>query len=328
MKRVFLFLILFISVLSFTTKVSADYTCNYKSDNGETASFTAQNDPPTLSFAIKGESSMQSEEILNWNDDTTAYGITGYGYYVGQLCPEYVVVSNQKSTLLDVCFDCRKAFVAGTENEKTRLVNRLKLDIKQQDGWPKVYKLTKQREKEKEEPEDIPSSCLDFDETNCMTNNYFSCLWVNKGIGKPYCNTDALLYVKCGNSYDIPVNAPKVISYIINLFKIATPIILIIVSIINFVKALASSKEDEIKKAQSGFVKKMIAAVLAFLVILIVQFVIKRVAEDSDIDHISSCLNCFLNNDCSGSMYYKTDVGGTTVCHDLYGNEVTCNNKN
>ena len=325
MKKVFLFLILFISVLSFTTKVSADFLCNYKSNKGENASFTVQDASPTLSFYIDGTKAEQKEEILNWKDVEVADGITGYAYFYEGLCPEYVVVSYQQSKLLAPCADCRKAFVAGKETEKDRLVQNLN-KVTQKDGYPKVYKLTKQREKEKEkEPEYIPSSCNDFvTEKSCTTNKYFSCLWIDKGVGKPYCNTDALLYVKCGNSYDIPVNAPKIISYIINLFKIATPIILIIVSIINFVKALASSKEDEIKKAQSGFVRKMIAAVLAFLVILIVQFVIKRVAEDSDMNHISSCLNCFLNNDCGYVMYYKTDVAGTTVCHDLYGHQVDC----
>ncbi len=150
-----------------------------------------------------------------------------------------------------------------------------------------------------------------------------------------YCNTDNLLYVKCGDSYDIPNKVPAIISFFVNLLKIATPIILIIVSIITLFKALVASKDDEIKKAKNSLVKKIIASVFVFFVISIVQFVVMRVSDSSEKENISSCLSCFLNNDCYNTLYFKTNVAGNYLCTTLdkiqsptYSSEytVTCDN--
>ena len=109
-------------------------------------------------------------------------------------------------------------------------------------------------------------------------------------------------------------------SFAVNLLKIATPIILIIISIIALLKAIAASNEDEIKKAQKGLTKKVIAAVMVFFIISIVQFVILKVADTnnsagaSEADNLSNCLSCFLNNDCGNNTYYKTNVFGKYEC--------------
>ena len=129
-----------------------------------------------------------------------------------------------------------------------------------------------------------------------------------------YCNTDNLQYVLCGDSFDIPNKAPELISFAVNLLKIATPIILIIVSIITLVKAIIASKEDEIKKAQSSLIKKLLAAAMVFFIVSIVQFVILKVADSSDANGISKCMSCFLNNDCSSVTYYKTSISNNYYC--------------
>ena len=161
------------------------------------------------------------------------------------------------------------------------------------------------------------SSCLSYEiKTDCETNPDFACIWNGPEKGG-YCNTDNLTYVSCGSAFDIPSRVPSLISFTVNLLKIATPIILILVSVITLVKALAASKEDEIKKAQSSLVKKLIAGALVFFVITIVQFVVSLVADDAEANDISTCLKCFLNNDCEGNSYYKTNIAGTYVCTDL-----------
>lgn len=161
------------------------------------------------------------------------------------------------------------------------------------------------------------TSCLSYKkESTCTESLKFACVWNEK---YNYCNTDKLLYVWCGNALDIPSQAPELISFAVNLLKIATPIVLILVSIITLVKALASSKEDEIKKAQSSLVKKLIAAALVFFIVSIVQFVILKVADDGESDEISTCLSCFLNNDCEKNTYYKTNVSGTYICTPIEG---------
>lgn len=163
-----------------------------------------------------------------------------------------------------------------------------------------------------------------------------ACLWNEKEVGGKtykYCNVDDLLYVSCGDARDIPIQVPALISFFVNFLKIVTPIILIFIGIITLVKALAASKEDEIKKAQGSLIKKMIAAAMVFLVITIVQFVVSLVADseyesdngETEKKNLSSCLECFLDNDCEKTAYYKTNIAGQDYCTDLNnGNQKLC----
>lgn len=151
------------------------------------------------------------------------------------------------------------------------------------------------------------------DKHSCQNTTRFSCIWNESEYGN-YCNVDNLLYVRCGDAKDIPYKVPSIISFVVNLLKIAVPIILIIVSVIVLLKALAAQKEDEIKKAQSSLIKKLIAAVLVFFIISIVQFVTLKVADSEDEKNIMSCFKCFLNNECSGTVYYKASMGDVYYC--------------
>ncbi|MBQ9072556.1 MAG: hypothetical protein IJY25_05315 [Bacilli bacterium] len=163
---------------------------------------------------------------------------------------------------------------------------------------------------------------------SCGTAKGVSCVWNKKEVGGKtyeYCNVDNLLYVSCGDARDIPIQVPALISFLVNLLKIVTPIILIFMGIITLVKALAASKEDEIKKAQGSLVKKLIAAAMVFFVVTIVQFVISLVADaeyesdngETEKDNFSSCLECFLTNNCEKNAYYKTNISGKEYCTDL-----------
>ncbi len=174
------------------------------------------------------------------------------------------------------------------------------------------------------------SSCFVYnDEASCknsMKTGKVACVWnknVNAAGGQGgYCNVDNLLYVGCGGASDIPQQIPALISLAVNLLKIATPIILIFVSIITLLKAMSAQKEDEIKKATSSLIKKIIAAVLVFFVIAIVQFIVSVVAKDeAEYTGFENCLNCFLNNKCETNTYYKTVVGGEDMCTFLASGE-------
>ena len=174
------------------------------------------------------------------------------------------------------------------------------------------------------------SACYEYtDKDKCRVDSDVACVW-NENENAPnggYCNVDNLLFVGCGGASDIPMQVPALISLCINLLKIATPIILIFISLITLVKAMAAGKEDEIKKATSSLVKKMIAAALVFFVIAIVQFVMSKVASDGDYAGITNCFNCFLNNDCKVETYYKTVVSGEDYCTPLTtGATDTCDN--
>lgn len=99
--------------------------------------------------------------------------------------------------------------------------------------------------------------------------------------------------VLCGSDY-IPYAIPQTVKIIYSILKIVTPIIIIVFGMIDFLKAVMAQKEDEIKKGQQTFVKRLIAAVVVFLVVFIVQIVFNLVANDND-GNIWGCVDCFIN---------------------------------
>ena len=106
----------------------------------------------------------------------------------------------------------------------------------------------------------------------------------------------------CGNINNFVFSGmlPSVVSTIINILKVVIPIILVIFGMIDLLKAVIASKEDEIKKAQMTFVKRLIAAVIVFFIVMIVQLVVRFVAGDST-DSVMGCFNCFVNGTVSES---------------------------
>lgn len=71
----------------------------------------------------------------------------------------------------------------------------------------------------------------------------------------------------------------NVIGIVINALWIGIPIILIILGSIDLGKAVIASKDDEVKKAQKSFVRRLIYAVAVFLVVWLVKFVLSTVAN-------------------------------------------------
>ncbi len=89
---------------------------------------------------------------------------------------------------------------------------------------------------------------------------------------------------------------PYVVHTAVVIIKVAIPILLIIFGMLDLGKAVVASKEDEIKKGQQTFVKRLIAAIIVFFVTLIVQLVVKFAAGRSeDGTTIVNCMNCFIN---------------------------------
>ena len=52
-------------------------------------------------------------------------------------------------------------------------------------------------------------------------------------------------------------------------------VLVTILSMLDFIKAIASQSDDEMKKAQGKFVKRLIVAALLFLLPFIINFVLK-----------------------------------------------------
>jgi len=120
----------------------------------------------------------------------------------------------------------------------------------------------------------------------------------------PYGCVDHTKDKSCGAVYNIPKDIPYFTSLLMNLIKIFTPIVLIIKGIIDLFKAITGNNEQEIEKAKSKFFKRLIPAVLVFLVIVIVQTLFRIIGTRAENNTLVACVNCFLNNNCGDNSEY------------------------
>ena len=83
-------------------------------------------------------------------------------------------------------------------------------------------------------------------------------------------------------------------------------VILVILGIIDMVRATTASDEKAMKEATSRLIKRIIAAVLVFFVVALIQFVIKLLANASSqtgnyevndtANNITKCISCFISD--------------------------------
>ena len=125
---------------------------------------------------------------------------------------------------------------------------------------------------------------------------------VNSVLAETYDNIDINGITSCGNGMidNIPTVIPKVVSIAYTLIHVAVPVVLVIMGSLDLFKGITAQKDDDIKKGQQMFIKRLIAAALIFFVFAIVKLVIS-VATDKNVDKtdkIMECANCFINNVC------------------------------
>ncbi len=86
-------------------------------------------------------------------------------------------------------------------------------------------------------------------------------------------------YIETNNLKDTCSFSNRLAIWIRNIFnwiKYIIPVAVIIFGIIDFIRAIASDKDDEMKKAQARFIKRLIAAALTFIIPLIIVFVLDK----------------------------------------------------
>ena len=93
---------------------------------------------------------------------------------------------------------------------------------------------------------------------------------------------------------------PNTVSMIVNIIKVVVPILLVIFGSIDLIKGLIAQKDDEIKKGQQIFIKRLIAGALVFFVFVVVQLVVSLAAgNETERSNIMTCAKCFLNKECT-----------------------------
>lgn len=101
-------------------------------------------------------------------------------------------------------------------------------------------------------------------------------------------------YVDCGKIKHLPYKVIELSNTIISLLQIAVPVILVIMGSVDFVKAISSQNEDNVKKAQGMFIKRLIMGALVFFMFVIVKLIISIIGGNTD--GIWKCVECFVNN--------------------------------
>ena len=80
----------------------------------------------------------------------------------------------------------------------------------------------------------------------------------------------------------VPTSIINIIRTIVTIIKIGVPIILVVLGMIDMGKAVASQKEDEIKKGQKILISRCIAAGIVFFVVAIVKLLVNIIDTDDN----------------------------------------------
>ena len=121
-------------------------------------------------------------------------------------------------------------------------------------------------------------------------------------------NLISALYCESVISGGIPNGIGNAIHLIVVAIQIVVPILLIIWGMIDFAKAIIGQDEDKIKAGQKLFMKRLIAAVLVFLIVTIVQLLINVAASvangdgsGTDVNNVWNCAKELISGNSSGA---------------------------
>lgn len=84
------------------------------------------------------------------------------------------------------------------------------------------------------------------------------------------------------------------VGWILLVFKIVIPLLLIIFGMVDLGKAVVGSKDEEIKKATGTLVKRAIAAIAIFFVPTLIGIIFRIVPGNTDADW-GKCADCITN---------------------------------
>ena len=92
---------------------------------------------------------------------------------------------------------------------------------------------------------------------------------------------------------------PNLVTQVVKVIQFGIPIVLIILGMIDLGKAVMSNDEKEMKAAQGKLIKRVIYAVVIFLVVAIVKLVFGLLSnantDSSNKVGLTDCIDCFVN---------------------------------
>ena len=124
--------------------------------------------------------------------------------------------------------------------------------------------------------------------------------------------------ISCGNVKGIPIGVAILSRNVVKTIKFLVPVILIVLGIVDMLRATTANDEKVMKEATGKFIRRIIAAVLVFFVISLLTFIINLIAkaaresrnsDELSTSSISECISCFISNKnmCESDNYFESD---------------------
>lgn len=103
-------------------------------------------------------------------------------------------------------------------------------------------------------------------------------------------------YISCGDN-SIPAPIAPITRTIVLMLEIILPLAIIIVGSLDFFKAVAAADQEKIKKNQNQFINRLKAGAIFFFVIVVVRFAVSIVADQTDQQSLTNCIDCLINDE-------------------------------
>ena len=237
-KKYVLFMLLIL--VTSVNIVHADNMCYYIS-NGFSARYnTSTHDVYVDKASSEIDSDGDKEDILNLNKEKEIDNWTIPAYSTPNKCPTYLILSYDRCQFLCI-FEEYEIYATDNESDAIKAIEDIGHETKQYGFYSKVKSNMSEEEYREKRFENVFAP--------------------HEGYGGTDVNVDCESLF--GNKDD-----EKSIAYLVNeilgYVRIAVPILLIVLGIIDFARATVASKEDEMKKAQKDFIIRAIAAIAVF----------------------------------------------------------------
>lgn len=137
-------------------------------------------------------------------------------------------------------------------------------------------------------------------------------------------NAAEVAVVKCGGmEYGIPAGIATFSRNIYNLVKIMVPIIIILLGMLDFAKAAMASEIKNMDEYKNKLIRRIIAGVMIFFVLSIVNFVFTNIKTDNS-SGIIGCLACFTTTEeaCNNASWTPESTKKSCSSFDL--NKTSC----
>ena len=110
----------------------------------------------------------------------------------------------------------------------------------------------------------------------------------------------AMKVVNCGGLNEVPYVPLRFVGRVINIIKVVTPIILIIMGMVDMARATTASSEKDMDASRKRFMKRIVYAVMVFFVISVVQllFSILQTSVFKNENNLLGCMTCVLGGEC------------------------------